>query len=76
MSGIKLIEDRLKELLNYKEPIGVVIKGEWGVGKTHFWEDFSKRFLQDKKVAYISLFGKGSLKEIKEDMMVQTSKFY
>lgn len=76
MSGIKPIEDRLKELLNYKESIGIGIKGEWGVGKTHFWKDFSKRFLQDKKVVYISLFGKGSLKELKEDMMVQISKFY
>ncbi len=76
MSGIKPIENRLKELLNYKEPIGIVIKGEWGVGKTHFWKDFSKRFLQDRKVVYISLFGKSSLKELKEDMMVQISKFY
>jgi hypothetical protein len=76
VASIKVIEDRLKELLNYEEPLGIVIRGEWGVGKSYFWKDFSERYLKNKKVVYISLFGKGSLKELKEDMIVQTFKFY
>jgi KaiC/GvpD/RAD55 family RecA-like ATPase len=35
----------------------VSINGKWGVGKTYFWHQFKEQ-LTDKKVAYISLFGK------------------
>lgn len=76
MATVKVIEDRLKKLLDYEGPIGIAIKGEWGVGKTYFWKDFSENEISDKKVVYISLFGKSSVKEIKEDVIVQTLEFY
>ncbi len=49
-------------------PSGIVIKGEWGIGKTYFWREFISKF---KKTVYISLFEAGSLKEIKRDIIVQ-----
>lgn len=40
----------------------VLIKGEWGIGKTYF---LSKKYLCDKKHIYISLFGLNSIEEVK-----------
>lgn len=48
----------------------LLLKGQWGVGKTHFWKKYY--LLNENKLeayyptySYISLFGKGSLNEIK-----------
>jgi len=51
-----------------------MIKGEWGIGKTHFWKEFINEFQQknkDVKTAYISLFEAESLKEIRKDIFIQ-----
>lgn len=40
----------------------VLIKGEWGIGKTYF---LRKKYLCDKKHIYISLFGLNSIEEVK-----------
>ena len=40
----------------------VLIKGEWGIGKTYF---LRKKYLCDKKHIYISLFGWNSIEEVK-----------
>jgi len=50
-----------------------VVKGKWGVGKTYFWNEYIKDFIkspQCKQVAYsyISLFGKTSLKDVKQSI--------
>jgi len=68
------VKRRLKELLSRKEPICIVIKGEWGVGKTHLLKEFLNNELKEKKCAYISLFGKYSLEDIKNDLTLQLSK--
>lgn len=49
----------------------LVIKGDWGVGKTYFWEDYiNKRIeLRDLKqlaYSYISLFGVSSIDDIRQ----------
>lgn len=51
----------------------VVIKGDWGVGKTYFWEDYIKNRIAQKNLkqiaySYVSLFGKNSLSEIKSSV--------
>lgn len=48
-----------------------VIKGEWGVGKTYFWENYiSKRIesgdLPQIAYSYISLFGSSSLDDVRK----------
>lgn len=71
---------KLNELLNdakNKEGLVLSLNGEWGIGKTKFWEQYSKENLikDDKeKVAYISLFGKDSLEAINSTILVEISK--
>jgi hypothetical protein len=40
------------------------------VGKTYFWHQFKEQ-LTDKKVAYISLFGKETISSIRTDVFLQ-----
>lgn len=47
-----------------------VIKGEWGVGKTFFWENYISRRIEARDLkqiaySYISLFGNSSLSDIR-----------
>lgn len=49
----------------------VVIKGDWGVGKTYFWDNYiSKRIelgdLPQLAYSYISLFGNSSLDDVRK----------
>jgi FtsZ-binding cell division protein ZapB len=48
-----------------------MLSGEWGIGKTYFWNAFKEDFLAEKKVIYISLFGKNSLEEIQAEVILQ-----
>ena len=68
------ITKRFKELFNKANAFVIILNGEWGVGKTHFWNNFCEAHLTDKKVAYISLFGKESIQEIRSDIIIQISK--
>ncbi|WNF53009.1 P-loop NTPase fold protein [Pseudomonas sp. SG20052] len=48
----------------------VVIRGDWGVGKTFFWDQYINSRIQKKNLkqiaySYVSLFGKNSLADIK-----------
>ncbi len=50
-----------------------VIKGEWGVGKTFFWNQYVNKQIESKLIpqiaySYISLFGKTSLSDIKQSI--------
>jgi len=66
------IEERLKEILERKVGTCIVLDGEWGVGKTTFWKNFSTENF-DKNSVYVSLFGKESIQEIKQEISL---KFY
>ncbi|EAM8676683.1 hypothetical protein BL252_24910 [Salmonella enterica] len=49
----------------------LVIKGDWGVGKTFFWDKYyekHKSSLEQVAYSYISLFGKNSLSELKKEV--------
>ena len=64
------IEQRLTEILKRKNAVCVVLDGEWGVGKTTFWKNFfAKNF--DKNSVYVSLFGRESIQEIKQEIGIQ-----
>ncbi|EKM7994234.1 hypothetical protein PVO17_003781 [Salmonella enterica] len=48
-----------------------VIKGDWGIGKTHFWNGYYHKnvnSLNKSAYSYISLFGKNSINEIKKEI--------
>lgn len=67
------IEERLKEILKRKVGTCIVLDGEWGVGKTTFWKNFSAENF-DKNSVYVSLFGKESIQEIKQEIGIQIYK--
>lgn len=66
------IEQRLTEILQRDNAVCVVLDGEWGVGKTTFWKNFSAKNF-DKNSVYVSLFGKESIQGIKQEISL---KFY
>lgn len=51
----------------------IAIKGNWGTGKTFFWNKFQEENLKAKPYAYVSLFGKDSIADIKKDVIIQIS---
>ena len=67
------IEQRLTEILKRKNAVCIVLDGEWGVGKTTFWKNFSAENF-DKNSVYVSLFGKESIQEIKQEIGIQIYK--
>ncbi|CAB5496436.1 hypothetical protein THERMOT_520 [Bathymodiolus thermophilus thioautotrophic gill symbiont] len=70
----KNLEERLANILGRDDAVVVSISGKWGVGKTYFWNEF-KYQLTDQKTAYVSLFGKEKISDIRTDILLQvTSK--
>ncbi len=67
------IEKRLEEILKREVGTCIVLDGEWGVGKTTFWKNFSDAKFNEKSV-YVSLFGKESIQEIKQEIGIQIYK--
>jgi hypothetical protein len=64
------LEKSLKAFFNSEAKVAV-IKGDWGVGKTYFWDNYiSKRIeandLSQLAYSYISLFGSSSLDDIRK----------
>ncbi|MHB1693111.1 MAG: P-loop NTPase fold protein [bacterium] len=78
LNSKKNIKKELIKVLDYKEPLGIIIKGEWGVGKTYFWKEFTDNYPKESKknIAYVSVFSKGSIADIQESIMIQISSFY
>lgn len=72
------LEKKLSELLfSNKDEIVISLKGNWGIGKTYFWCNYIEniRKTNDKlKYAYLSLFGKTSLNDITDSVILQISK--
>ena len=81
--SLKDIEELLHQyLIKEEDEIVLSISGEWGIGKTYFWQntfidkykDELKDELKDKQIAYISLFGATSLNDIRTSILLQSSK--
>ncbi len=73
-SNIDTLENKLKKLCKSKEGFVVSLVGEWGIGKTFYWKYFVKKYLHKKNTAYVSLFGKTSLDEIRTEIVLQVSE--
>ena len=66
MNITKVLDDFLQS-----EDRVAVIKGEWGVGKTYFWNKYYDAKAKRKEIneiaySYISLFGVDSIEDIKK----------
>ncbi|EAR6897237.1 hypothetical protein NI479_000191 [Salmonella enterica] len=49
----------------------LVIKGDWGVGKTFFWNKYYENNINNLSqlaYSYVSLFGKNSLSDLKKEV--------
>ena len=68
--SVENLKEKLNNILKKDEPVVVSINGKWGVGKTYFWHQFKEQ-LTDKKVAYVSLFGKETISSIRTDIFLQ-----
>ena len=77
-SEVDKVNDRLKDLFKLDESFVIALNGEWGIGKTHFWNKFVEENLTKKlvckEVAYVSLFGKNTLSDIESDIVMQVSQ--
>lgn len=49
----------------------IMLSGEWGSGKTHFWKNAIEPNLQKQPYAYVSLYGKPSISSIENDLYMQ-----
>lgn len=70
---VTTLTDKLKKLFKRDESFVLTLNGKWGVGKTYYWEKFAKKNLSDKTVAYVSLFGKDNLEDIRRSIILQIS---
>jgi hypothetical protein len=69
------IENALKEFIESKKPGALVLQGTWGRGKTYLWNKLWQNYRAEAEAgaagtdgvryAYVSLFGVGSIDELK-----------
>ncbi|RJF58345.1 hypothetical protein D4100_06210 [Serratia inhibens] len=75
--SIELIRKSISKFIAHDLPEIMVVKGEWGVGKTYFWNDTLNNAnrsggLVYKKYSYVSLFGMNSLDDLKYSIFENT----
>lgn len=64
-----IVKEVLEKFAIEPECSAIVLKGKWGVGKSHLWDSViraKKEQLSKSYYSYVSLFGIGSLKELKQ----------
>lgn len=70
-------EKILNDIISQDDCGVILINGPWGIGKTYFWKEFSAKINDNKpenkqeKIAYISLFGKNDISEIRSEALLQ-----
>ncbi|MDA3080106.1 MULTISPECIES: P-loop NTPase fold protein [unclassified Campylobacter] len=72
------IKSEIKSLLkNKNNPTCVLLKGDWGIGKTHIWKEIEKELRSENNaktlIAYVSLFGKENIAQIEQEIKSQIS---
>ncbi|MFJ4256730.1 P-loop NTPase fold protein [Pseudomonas monteilii] len=73
--SIAKVEKALFNFTASKSATAIVLKGEWGTGKTYFWNKFIKsnsRCFSRKNYSYVSLFGLNSLSDLKRSIFENT----
>lgn len=73
--SIVQVEKALCSFASRKSGSAIVLKGEWGTGKTYFWNKVVKdnwASFSRKKYSYVSLFGLGSLGDLKRSIFENT----
>ncbi|KOP56562.1 hypothetical protein OX88_08790 [Pseudomonas coronafaciens pv. porri] len=73
--SVKKVEQALYEFAVKKSGSAIVLKGEWGTGKTFIWDKVIKEHrlaVDQAKYSYVSLFGINSLAELKRSIYEHT----
>jgi hypothetical protein len=70
LMSIELVKAEIAKFLKGADPTVLCLRGKWGVGKTHAWNEQlevaqSQGQLGMKTYAYVSLFGLNSLDSLK-----------
>lgn len=77
--SIERVGEALQRFLTGQEPQAIALTGSWGSGKTHFWGEQLKKYLESAAeplpVAYVSLFGLSSISEVKDAIFENTEKY-
>lgn len=77
--SIAKVEKALCNFAARKSATAIVLKGEWGTGKTYFWNRVVKSNFQSfsrTKYSYVSLFGLNSLSDLKRSIFENTVACY
>lgn len=75
--AIRLIEEVTRNFIKRTTPSTLAIMGAWGVGKTHAWKSYLRAAVAQEQMglssyAYVSLFGIGSLDELRKAIFAST----
>ncbi|MBV1702212.1 MAG: hypothetical protein KGQ46_10370 [Hyphomicrobiales bacterium] len=75
--SVELVKQAMLRFLADPTPEVLCIKGKWGTGKTHAWDDAVKTAKADKTMAlktyaYVSLFGIDNSSDIMQNVYVNT----
>lgn len=78
------IEQILAQFIREPARGAIVLQGKWGRGKTYLWKKIWKEYceeqlangVQQRRYAYISLFGINSIKELKQEIFQTHSEAY
>ena len=79
------MEDLVESILDYVRSdytdYAIMINGEWGVGKTHFWNNKIRKKIESMQLngkrfttIYMSLYGISNLEEISKKIFIETTQ--
>ena len=79
------MEDLVESILDYVRSdytdYAIMINGEWGVGKTHFWNNKIKKKIESMQLngkryttIYMSLYGISNLEDISKKIFIETTQ--
>ena len=79
------MEDLVESILDYVRSdytdYAVMINGEWGIGKTHFWNNKIRKKIESMQLngkrfttIYMSLYGISNLEEISKKIFIETTQ--
>ena len=79
------MEDLVESILDYVRSdytdYAIMINGEWGVGKTHFWNNKIRKKIETMQLngkryttIYMSLYGISNLEEISKKIFIETTQ--
>ena len=82
---VRYMEDLIESILDYVRSdytdYAVMINGEWGVGKTHFWNNKIRKKIESMHLngkhyttIYMSLYGISNLEDISKKIFIETTQ--